>query len=74
MNPDEVIPRYLSKVPIDPFTDGPMLYRITTNGFRVYNAGENGHDDGGLTRHENSFANKSDDVVFLIEGERLKAP
>lgn len=70
----EVIPRYLSHVPIDPFTDAPLLYRITTNGFRIYSAGENGQDDGGLTRHESSFANKSDDVVFLIEGERLKAP
>lgn len=73
-NLGEVIPRYLSHVPIDPYTDAPLLYRITTNGFRIYSVGENGQDDGGLTRHENSFANKSDDVVFLIEGERLKAP
>ncbi len=69
----ELIPQYLSSSPLDPFTEAPLLYRITATGFRVYSVGENALDDGGLTRDEAlSVQKKSDDILFTVE--RLKAP
>ncbi|MCD6052166.1 MAG: Bacterial type secretion system protein [Verrucomicrobia bacterium] len=65
----ELIPRYLTKAPMDPFNEQPLLYRSTQTGFRIYSAGENGKDDGGQTRAEKSYP-ENDDMVFAVE--RLK--
>jgi hypothetical protein len=44
------IPRtVLPKVPEDPFTGRPLLYRRTADGVVVYAVGPNGVDDGGIT-------------------------
>jgi len=67
----ELIPRYLAKAPMDPFNEQPLLYRITEKGFRIYSTGENGKDDGGLTRAEKSYPD-NDDMVFTVE--RTPAP
>jgi hypothetical protein len=69
----ELIPQYLKSAPLDPFTEAPLLYRITATGFRVYSVGENALDDGGLSRDEAlSVQKQSDDILFTVE--RLKAP
>lgn len=62
----ELIPQYLKSSPIDPFTEAPLLYRITESGFRVYSTGRNGQNDGGLTRGE-KHPPANDDIVFTIE-------
>lgn len=62
----EIIPQYLSAAPIDPFTGHPLQYRFTEHGFRVYCFGEDGQDDGGLTRLEKSYS-ENDDLVFKLE-------
>jgi len=69
----ELIPQHLKSSPLDPFTEAPLLYRITETGFRVYSAGENAQDDGGLSRDEAlSVQKQSDDILFTVE--RLNAP
>ncbi len=65
----ELIPRYLTKAPMDPFNEQPLLYRQSKNGFRIYSAGENGNDDGGLTRAEKSYPG-NDDMVFTVERQK----
>jgi len=62
----ELIPNYLAKAPMDPFNERPLLYRITEKGFRIYSTGENGQDDGGLTRAEKQYPG-NDDMVFAME-------
>lgn len=62
----ELIPHYLAKAPMDSFNEQPLLYRITEKGFRIYSTGENGKDDGGLTRAEKSYP-ENDDMVFAVE-------
>jgi hypothetical protein len=46
---------YLTKLPVDPFSDKPIAYRKTDNSFLLYSWGENLKDDGGqIARDEKS--------------------
>ena len=38
---------YLKKLPMDPYSDGPLVYRRTDSGFLLYSFGINLTDDGG---------------------------
>ena len=38
---------YLKKLPMDPFSDGPLVYRKTESGFLLYSLGTNLTDEGG---------------------------
>jgi len=38
---------YLKELPIDPFSDKPLVYRRTDDGFILYSVSENFEDDGG---------------------------
>ena len=45
---DELVPRFLDRVPIDPMTGGPLRYARAADGtFRLYSVGADGLDDGG---------------------------
>jgi hypothetical protein len=45
---DELIPRFLDAIPIDPWDGKPLRYKPGTNGlFVLYSVGENGRDEGG---------------------------
>jgi hypothetical protein len=46
---DELVPTYLTAVPNDVFTDKPMIYSLTADGYLLYSVGVNGKDDGGKT-------------------------
>lgn len=46
---DELVPGYLFGVPIDPFTEVPLIYRIENDSFMLYSVGRNLQDDGGKT-------------------------
>lgn len=47
---DELVPRYLEAVPIDPFDGGPLRLVTTADGIVVYSIGEDGVDDGGIVQ------------------------
>jgi len=44
---DELVPRYLVEVPIDPFNDLPLRYEHRQDGYLLMSVGSNGVDDGG---------------------------
>jgi len=44
---EELAPRYLPAVPRDPFSGGPLVYRRSAEGYRLYSLGKNRLDDGG---------------------------
>jgi hypothetical protein len=47
---DALVPRFVEALPRDPFSDGPVRYRQTPDGYVVYSIGTNLRDDqGGLT-------------------------
>lgn len=47
-NLDQLVPKYLPRVPTDPFDGRPLRYRMTADGtFTIYSVGHDGVDDGG---------------------------
>jgi hypothetical protein len=43
----DLAPEYLPEVPVDPFSDGPFVYRRQDGQYVLYSVGPDGHDDGG---------------------------
>jgi len=41
-------PTFLDEVPLDPYSDEPLIYRREGEGFVVYSVGYDGEDDGGV--------------------------
>ncbi|MCE5185865.1 MAG: hypothetical protein LLF76_07040 [Planctomycetaceae bacterium] len=58
----------LQSTPIDPYSDGPLVYRVTDGGFTLYSVGADFEDDGGTPFIADSGRQKmwaeSDDTVF----------
>jgi hypothetical protein len=46
-NLDQLVPAYLRGVPIDPFSNNPLIYRRTGSKWLLYSVGEDAVDDGG---------------------------
>ncbi len=46
--PEDLVPTYLSSVPLDPWTDAPIHMATDADGFRMWSTGEDGRDDGGV--------------------------
>ncbi len=44
---EELVPSFLSQVPLDPFDGKPLRYKKTATGYKVYSIGSDGDDDGG---------------------------
>jgi len=53
---EELVPQYLNEVPIDPFDGKPIRYHRTDPGYRLYNVGEDGQDNGGKEKEPKSGA------------------
>jgi hypothetical protein len=49
---EELVPRYLEQVPIDPFDGRPLRYRLTESSYLLYTILEDGQDNGGRERVE----------------------
>ena len=62
----------LKKVPIDPFSDKPLVYKKTEDGFTLYSVGENFKDDGGVPgeykgRNKKLWTNNGDAVFWPVQ-------
>lgn len=67
---DELVPTYLDAVPIDPFNNQPLQYRLLEKGFVVYSIGEDDSDDGGAERSRESRhpdGTPKWDITFFVE-------
>ncbi len=49
---DELVPRYLPQVPIDPFDGQPIRYRRRPAGYLLYSVGADGQDNNGREEDE----------------------
>jgi hypothetical protein len=70
----EAIPKgILPTIPSDPYTDGPLLYRLTDEGAVVYAAGPDRIDDGGTAL--DSTGKPGTDVGFrLLNPDKRRQP
>ena len=71
---EDLVPVYLSKLPLDPFDGQPLRFRRLKDGVIIYTVGEDQQDDGG--RRLRIKAGEPDrDVGFqLWDAERRRAP
>ncbi len=46
---DALAPEYMPEIALDPWTDAPMAYRLTADGYTLYAVGPDRTDDGGVT-------------------------
>jgi hypothetical protein len=67
----ELSPGYLTSLPLDPFTQQPLIYRVEGEAFVLYSVGEDKVDDGGifglLPWHPGSTARDVDLDTWLRE-------
>lgn len=62
---DELVPRYLERVPIDPFGNQPIRYRRTEPGYLLHSIDTDGRDDGGHERKDDN-ADGPYDLCFIV--------
>ncbi|MFN3165788.1 MAG: hypothetical protein ACE37H_01855 [Phycisphaeraceae bacterium] len=66
---DQVVPRYLRAVPIDPYDKQPIRYMKDESGFNLYSVGPNLEDDGGRDhRYEGDLVIK---IAYEINRDHL---
>ena len=65
---------YLKEVPIDPFSDEPLVYRRTESGFTLYSVGLDFEDDGGLAEIKTSGRHKGEVILWHSENDSVFWP
>ena len=58
---EQLVPKYLAKIPEDLFSGKPVRYRRKTRGYLLYSVGPNQKDDGGQRENQ-----ELDDVGFQV--------
>ena len=56
---------YLKKLPMDPYSDGPLVYRKTESGFLLYSVGVNLKDDDG----EMGLSSRGTPKMYMDDGD-----
>ncbi|NOS70186.1 MAG: hypothetical protein HOP33_09675 [Verrucomicrobia bacterium] len=59
----DLVPRYLPRIPIDPFAEKELIYRPQGTNWLLYSVGEDGMDDGGTPATGRNLGAKGD-VLF----------
>jgi hypothetical protein len=62
---DALVPDFLDALPIDLFSDKPLVYRRQGDGFILHSVGPNFIDDGGVTAEKAIFDNPHDIVIRI---------
>lgn len=76
----DLVPEYLSEVPMDPQTEQPLLYRQERGAYVIYGVGPDGTDDGGILLRATAFGSlrafvQGPDIgVRVLTGESLPQP
>ena len=60
---DQLSPRYIDVIPLDRFSNAPLIYKRRVDGYDLYSVSKNQQDDGGIDwaeatdhRHDNVFS------------------
>jgi hypothetical protein len=60
---EELVPEFLSTVPLDPFTDRPLIDRRRSDGFLLYSTGPDKTDNGGVSA-KSELPSAGEDLVL----------
>ncbi len=61
-----LVPKYISEVPKDVFSDADLHYSLNDDGYLLYSVGVNGKDEGGKGEREWTGDHFSDDIVIRV--------
>jgi hypothetical protein len=70
----ELMPKYLSAVPLDPFDGKPLRYKRLGDGIEVYSIGPDEADNGGAIDRENRYRPGTDFGCRLWDVPRRRQP
>ena len=60
---EQLAPKYLREVPVDPFNGRPFTYRLEGEAFILYSFGADGNDDGGKPTEKDNLLGDGDLVL-----------
>lgn len=60
---------YLQQVPTDPYSDAPLVYKVTDSDFILYSVAENFVDNGGFALAWNETALWGDRVFWPVDSD-----
>jgi hypothetical protein len=63
---EQLVPKYLEAVPVDPFDGKPLRYKRLEKGYTIYSIGEDGQDNGGISKDRDKPEQKFD-YPFTVE-------
>ncbi|MGQ9649344.1 MAG: hypothetical protein ACUVXJ_04475 [Phycisphaerae bacterium] len=63
---EELVPRYMPALLVDPFDDKPLRYRVTDDAVIIYSIGEDGVDDGEYVSHRTAPETSPTDWGFVL--------
>ena len=63
----DLVPKYLAKIPTDPFDGKPLRFKKLDKGYVVYSIGPNGKDDGGVYRSDKPSQWQILDITFTVK-------
>jgi hypothetical protein len=64
----ELVPQYLSVIPADPFSTGPLIYRRQKDDFLLYSVGTDGRDnDGRQGTNVEDMTQKGSDIAWNLD-------
>jgi hypothetical protein len=63
---EELVPRYLAQVPLDPFDGQPVRYRRRPAGYLLYSVGADGQDNDGREQDEVKSGEPRDSCFIVI--------
>ncbi len=64
---NQLVPAFIERIPDDPFTGKPLIFKALPKGFTVYSVGEDLHDDGGArTNPAGKEFEPGTDIPFTI--------
>ena len=68
---DALVPQYLDDLPLDPFDNAPLKFRLRGGDFLVYSIGPDRKDDGAAPFDQKA---KTGDLVFAVRSTPTTAP
>jgi hypothetical protein len=63
---EQLVPKFIEAVPIDPFDSKPLRYKRLEKGYTIYSVGEDGEDNGGIPKSKVQKDEKFD-LPFTVE-------
>ncbi|UCG34379.1 MAG: hypothetical protein JSU68_07015 [Phycisphaerales bacterium] len=69
---EELVPEYLDAVPLDPFDEKPLRYRVEADRVVIYSIGEDEVDDGGQLVHPERRKETPPDAGFRLLNPELR--